>query len=226
MEPPGILALEIRGERLLLHPVRAVVWPARRTVIVADTHFGKSSVFGRHGIAVPDGTDAYDRERLAALLAQTQAQRLLLLGDFLHGALDAQQGAARDLALWLRRLRGVCVALVTGNHDRTAAAGWQAPVNWQGDELIDGPFRFTHEDLNDSQHFVISGHVHPVVTLRGLRKHRLRVPVFWERAGGLVLPSFGSFTGGYRVEPQGEERVYAAGPETVVELKVARRARP
>ena len=80
---------EIRGEILLLHPERALLWPARRTVIVADTHFGKSSVFAHHGLAVPNGADALDRQRLTNLIAQSGSTRLLVLGDFLHGALAA-----------------------------------------------------------------------------------------------------------------------------------------
>jgi DNA ligase-associated metallophosphoesterase len=220
----GTLALEIRGEQLLLHPLRAVLWPARRTVIVADTHFGKSSVFGRHGLAVPHGADELDRTRLTALLAAAAAQRLLVLGDFVHGELAADGAAALELAHWLAALEGVRVQVVAGNHDRGAQRGWRAPVEWLAEDLLEGPFRFTHA-AEPSQHhaqFTLSGHVHPVVALGGLRKRRLRVPVFWERADGLVLPSFGLFTGGYRVEPRVDERVFAAGPDAVLELRVAR----
>ena len=45
----GTVSLQIKGEQLLLHPERAVVWSRLKTVIVADTHFGKSSYFARHG---------------------------------------------------------------------------------------------------------------------------------------------------------------------------------
>ncbi|MEO6368989.1 MAG: phosphoesterase, partial [Steroidobacteraceae bacterium] len=80
-----VLEREICGETVLLHPERALSWPARRLLVVADTHFGKSSIFARHGIAVPAGADALDRERIDALLQATRSERLLVLGDFLHG---------------------------------------------------------------------------------------------------------------------------------------------
>ena len=83
------VSVTIHGERLVLHPERALIWPRRRTVIVADTHFGKSGYFGRHGMAVPAGSDEADRQRLSRLVTDVDARRLIILGDFLHAPLTA-----------------------------------------------------------------------------------------------------------------------------------------
>jgi uncharacterized protein len=218
----GALACEIRGERLLLHPQRALSWPARRLLVVADTHFGKSSLFARHGIAVPAGPDEMDRARIVELLRSTRSERLLVLGDFLHGPLVPGSVAATGLDAWLRGLRPVQLVLVIGNHDRSAASGWMPPVDWQGPSHHEPPFCFVHDaaDPGCETHgaFRISGHVHPVVALGTPRKQRLRVPVFWQQADAMVLPSFGLFTGGFRIGPQHGGRVFAAGPEQVIEL--------
>lgn len=217
----GTFALTLRGETLLLHPDRALSWPSRRLLVVADTHFGKSHVFGHHGIAVPAGPDAMDRARIDRLLLATAAQRLLILGDFLHGPLPADSLAARELDQWLQELAPVQVQLVTGNHDRTARNGWQASTHWQGAALNEGPFWFVHdaEDQGNAptDAYRIAGHIHPTVAL-GRSRSRLRVPVFWERLDALVLPSFGSFTGGYRIEPAAGGRVFVAGTAAVREL--------
>lgn len=217
------LPLQLAGETLLLHAERALSWPARGLLVVADTHFGKSHVFAHHGIAVPAGSDALDRARLDALLQHTGAQRLLILGDFLHGPLPAQSVAAQELGRWLASLAAVQVQLVTGNHDRTARSGWQAQVAWEGRLLHEPPFIFVHDPDERSSVpgdvYRIGGHIHPVIALGLARKRRLRVPVFWAREDSLVLPSFGSFTGGYRIEPQAGGRVFTAGPETVRELR-------
>lgn len=223
----GVLAREIRSETILLHPERALSWPARRTLVVADTHFGKSSVFAAHGIAVPAGADALDRQRIDELLQATDATRLLVLGDFLHGPVAADSAIAAELAAWIRALHPVQLWLVTGNHDRRAARGWQAAVAWEGDCLEEGPFCFTHEVdaralASANARFQIGGHIHPVVALGGLRKRRPRLPVFWEREQSLVLPSFGLFTGGYRLSRRDGGRVFAAGAEAVLELPWAR----
>jgi DNA ligase-associated metallophosphoesterase len=217
----GALSREIRGETLLLHPERALSWPAQRLLVVADTHFGKSSLFGRHGIAVPAGADALDRTRIDALLRSTGSERLLVLGDFLHGPVQVGSPTARDLEDWIQRLHPVQLWLVTGNHDRSAAKGWQAHAYWEGDSLAVGPLRFIHDadEPPEDDAYRIGGHIHPVVALGTLRKRRLRVPVFWERHDSLILPSFGLFTGGFRIESTQPGRVFAADSEQVMELR-------
>jgi DNA ligase-associated metallophosphoesterase len=224
--------ITVHGETLWLHPGRAVMWPARRTLIVADTHFGKSAVFGRHGVAVPAGTDGDDRERLRRLVAHTGAARLIILGDFLHAPLVAGSADARDLVAWAADLRDCEICVIAGNHDRGVVGGtggtdaaWPIramPWRWHERELIEPPFRFTHDaerGIEDARLFSLSGHIHPVARLAGLRKRMPRVPIFWLRPSGLVLPSFGAFTGGYLVRPAAGDQVFAVGPERVVRLR-------
>lgn len=64
----------------------------------------------------------------------------------------------------------------------------------------------------------LAGHLHPVRHLRDRRADALRVPVFWLRGMQLTLPAFGSVTGGYAVNPRTGDRVFAVGPDQVVEL--------
>jgi len=224
-------AITVQGETLWLHPERAVVWPARRTVIVADTHFGKSALFGRHGVAVPAGTDGDDRERLCRLIAVSGAARLIILGDFLHAPLAAGSADARDLVAWAGELSDCEICVIAGNHDRgvggAGGTGGAWPMNampwrWQERELVEPPFCFTHDaerGTEDARLFSLSGHIHPVARLAGLRKRMPRVPIFWLRPSGLVLPSFGAFTGGYLVRPAVEDQVFAVGPKRVVRLR-------
>jgi DNA ligase-associated metallophosphoesterase len=231
-------ALDVHGETLWLHPERAVLWPARRTVIVADTHFGKSALFGRHGVAVPAGSDHHDRERLSRLIEATGAERLLILGDFVHAPLDAGSREAHDLQAWADASRGTEIRVIAGNHDRGRYEASPTPLQWQErgvlwqeDDLLEPPFRFTHDAArptpdhafapgdgraSDDGFFTLSGHIHPVVRLAGLRKHAPRVPVFWQRRSGLVLPSFGVFTGGAVVRRAAGDHLFAVGPEGVV----------
>jgi metallophosphoesterase superfamily enzyme len=68
--------------------------------------------------------------------------------------------------------------------------------------------------------FIVALSKHRHLTRLGSRRALgLRVPEIWHRVSGLVLPSFGAFTGGFAVRPgQGEhpfhrwsERCRAAG---------------
>jgi DNA ligase-associated metallophosphoesterase len=210
-------ALEIRGETLLLHPDRAVIWPRLRAAIVADTHFGKSGVFGRNGLAVPAGTDASDRARLNRLIAAYDIRRLIVLGDFLHAPLESASQEALDLQDWSASLAGIHLQVIAGNHDRGTTGGWRGSIDWIAGEHLEPPFRLVHHATHPAAgEFSLSGHVHPVVSLRGLRKRSARVPVFWLRERGLILPSFGLFTGGQLIAPGKGEQVFAVSPEKVV----------
>jgi DNA ligase-associated metallophosphoesterase len=216
----GVVSLCIAGEELRLHPGRAVFWPRRRTLIVADTHFGKSSFFARHGVAVPAGADAADRATLHRLVDETLAERLIVLGDFLHAPMAADSHEAHEIDAWSRGLAPKEVVVIAGNHDRLAAHPWPS-IHWRQKDLLDPPFRFLHDASTRSDRdaaFTLSGHIHPVMRLGGLRKSGLRVPVFWQRQTGLVLPSFGAFTGGFAVRPAPGDHLFAVGPTAVTPL--------
>ena len=72
------------GERVVLHPERALHWPAGGTLFVADVHLGKAASFRAGGVPLPRGGTQADLARLGSLLARTKAARLVILGDFLH----------------------------------------------------------------------------------------------------------------------------------------------
>ena len=148
--------------------------------------------------------------RLTAAALGRQVEILIVL-------IGAPEAAA--LEAWCAALHPVQIHVVAGNHDRGAAMRWETVLHWREAAWQEGPFTFTHEagpvTCDDGQ-WMMSGHIHPVVRLGGLRKQGARVPVFWQRAGGLVLPAFGIFTGGFVINPKPGERVFAVGPDRVV----------
>lgn len=219
----GAVQLRIHGETLWLHPQRAVVWRRGNALIVADTHFAKSSALARHGMAIPAGTDEGDRSRLTQLISEVSAQRLIVLGDFLHQPIAPDSPEAIQMQCWCDSLRNTRIQVIAGNHDRGVSTGWRGSIEWIAGEHEEWPLRFIHDDSSISAGksiFSLSGHVHPVVALRGLRKRSSRVPAFWLREHGLVLPSFGLFTGGHLIEPAIGEQLFAVSPEQVVAFPV------
>lgn len=194
------LPILLAGEPVVLLADRALYWPARGRLLIADLHLGKGDVFRAAGIPVPTGGTAHDLARLDALLRATAARELWVLGDFLHGPRHAGVDAA-----W-RAFRHaharVHVAVVRGNHDARFDAG-AAGVDEVPDGIHDGPFVFRHAPHEvaapvhgDAPH-LLCGHVHPVLRIRGAGAH----PMFWLQPGCTVLPAFSRFTGGYRVSP-------------------------
>ncbi len=83
-------SLELYGQHLLLLPNRAVFWREARMLIVADLHLGKGQCFHDRGVPVPVGTTAADLDRLSALLDRYHPDRLLFLGDLVHGRTAAR----------------------------------------------------------------------------------------------------------------------------------------
>jgi uncharacterized protein len=217
--PGGTCEIELLGERLLLHPERALIWPSRKTLIVADPHFGKDDVFRRAGIALPRGPAIADLQRLTALLEGYGCERLAVLGDFVHAATQDGDSFLHAFALWRRAHSVLSVDVIAGNHDRREKKEkWNTAVRWHSTPLIEKPFVFAHEPEAHDQGYVLAGHIHPVRRMHE-RNRTLRVPVFWQRADCLVLPSFGSFTGGAVIQPAMGEKLYAAAPERVIALQ-------
>lgn len=213
------LRIELQGEALELHPERALFWPRRRTLIVADVHLGKDAVFRRAGLPIPAGGVERDLARLAALVERFAAERLLVLGDLLHAPLHADDaGWVEQVAAFRARHAALAFEVVRGNHDRTperVPASWN--VRWLDEATHEGPFVFMHDAREDARGYALGGHLHPVLRMSSATDS-LRVPVFWLRGGSGVLPSFGGFTGGYPIANRRGERVYAATPDGVIQI--------
>jgi uncharacterized protein len=217
------LPISLRDEQLLLHPARALLWPARATLLVADTHFGKDDVFRRAGIAMPRGPAVTDLQRLSQLIETYSCERLVILGDFLHAATHRGDAFLHAFNLWKQAHRQLAVEIVAGNHDRYEnTARWHGLMRWHAQSLQEPPFVFAHQPHDSDAGYVLAGHIHPVLRLQR-RLGAGRVPVFWRRAGHMVLPSFGSLTGGANIMADAGDELYAAGPERVMLLPVIAR---
>jgi DNA ligase-associated metallophosphoesterase len=208
------MEIELRGERLLLDHRRALVWPRQSALLIADTHFGKSAVFRREGIALPEGSDAEDLHIISQLVADHAVSALYILGDFLHGALPSRHAFYQGFNAWRAARRGLEVHLILGNHDVYLDSSALQDVSYHSRLALD-PFELAHEPrASGDDSYFLAGHIHPVARV-STRADSLRMPVFWQRPDGLVLPSFGTLTGGYAVRRARGETLYGVGPEAV-----------
>lgn len=210
------------GEDLCLLAEKAVLWARRRTLLIADPHFGKAAAFRHAGIPVPGGTTRTDLARLERLIAQTETRRLVVLGDFLHARAGRSPEVTAALAEWRRRCPRVEILLVRGNHDLHAG---DPPPEWRisvaEEPVVDPPFLLCHEPAGRSGGLVMGGHVHPAVVLEGPGGEWLRAPCFCFGRGRAILPAFGSFTGCKAIRPGAGERVFVVGEGQVIEAALA-----
>ena len=215
MTPAGSVTVEAAGERLVLLAQKAVFWPRERLLAIADIHFGKAAAFRALGIPVPRGTTSENLDALDALIDATGANHVLFLGDFLHARAAHAAGTQAAMLAWRRRRCDLILTLVRGNHDKHAGD----PAELLAIDLVDepwtvGPLSFCHHPDLDAPGYVLAGHVHPVYVL-ATRFDALRLPCFVLGPRRMILPSFGSFTGGHVVHPAPDERIYVTSGEAV-----------
>ena len=161
---------------------------------------------------------------MSQLIAEHAVAALYILGDFLHGPLPAGHAFFRRFNAWRAAWSGLEVHLVLGNHDAYLDRRALEDVNYH-DRLTLDPFELTHEPRAPrGDTYFLAGHIHPVSRI-STRADSMRMPVFWQRPDGLVLPSFGSLTGGYAVSRSRGEKLFGVGPETVTYLSAPKNHR-
>ncbi|MFM8893707.1 MAG: metallophosphatase, partial [Planctomycetia bacterium] len=89
--------------------------------------------------------------------------------------------------------------------------------------LDEPPYRFVHEPAaslarDGGDRFTIGGHLHPTVRLASPSGDRLTDRCFVAGGDVMILPAFGSCTGGQRVEPDQGTRLWIARDDGVVEV--------
>jgi DNA ligase-associated metallophosphoesterase len=215
------LALELPdGTPALLLAQRALWLAARRTLVVADVHFGKTATFRARGVPLPRGTTGENLRRLDDLLAASGAATLVFLGDLFHAREAHARQTLAALRAWRARHRQVDMVLVEGNHDRHAGA----PPADLGLTLVQEPWPLAalalcHQPQRIAGAHVLAGHLHPCVRLSG-EHDRLRLPCFWIRDELTLLPAFGEFTGGATISRAPGDRVVAIGDGRLYEIPV------
>jgi DNA ligase-associated metallophosphoesterase len=209
---------------IVLVPGRAAFLPASDTLLVADLHLGKAATFRSQGIPVPEGSAQKDLARLALLVAATQARRLIVLGDLFHAKIGCTDEVFAEFSAARGGFSDTEVLLVAGNHDRSVG---RLPAGLGIDSVLrthdEPPFHFVHEPATDLPEpdrtcFTIAGHMHPTVALSSPSGDRITERCFVAEAATLILPAFGSFTGGHRMRHAEGLRLWIARDDGVVDV--------
>ncbi len=215
---PMQTAHSLHDQTFWLSHERTMFWEEKRTLIVADLHFGKSGHFRRSGIAIPQSVYKADLQRLISIIFLSRAERMIVVGDMTHSA----ENKELDMFIkWRKDFSSLQVDLVKGNHD-ILDDNWytKASVSLHQNELIEDGFRFRHGDQKEEETgnhlYTFSGHVHPGIILRGNAKQYMRLPCFYFGHKHGILPAFSHFTGTYTVTPREGETVFALTGKSIV----------
>jgi uncharacterized protein len=199
--------IHLAGERLMLDPAGALIWPATATLVVSDLHLETGSSFARKGMLLPPWDTRATLERLTLLLRRYRPRIVVALGDSFHD----RQGAQRLPLAEQTRLNAMAEAhrfiWVEGNHDPSppAGIGGEWVETFKTNSLL-----FRHVAVEDAAPGEISGHYHPKATTPA-RGGSITRACFIADARRIVLPAFGSYTGGLDVRDPAITRLFPRG---------------
>lgn len=199
--------IHLLGERLMLDPAGALIWPETRLMVVSDLHLEKGSSFARKGMLLPPWDTRATLDRLALLLRRHQPQTVVALGDTFHDASGAERLPPADRARLEAMARAHRFIWVLGNHDPTPSDGLGGTYVT---EFAIHPLTFRHEASSRAAAGEIVGHHHPkaAVPSRGTTISR---PCFVVDARRVMMPALGAYTGGLDVSDPAIARLFPRG---------------
>lgn len=172
-------------------------WPARKTVVVADLHLGKGQSFCKQAQLIPPYDTIDTLGRLKEIINELGPEVVICLGDSFHhnDSYDHIRKEEKELLYDLACTPSQWI-WIKGNHDTALPS---SVTGLKVSEFIMKPFVFAHQPLPISQSNIqIVGHFHPKLTLKIRRQHIVK-PCFAWNYDLMILPSFGSYTGGLEV---------------------------
>lgn len=197
-------------QKLWLLPQKAIYWPQKKSLLVADLHLGKVSHFRKHGISVPRQASQSNLDKLSHIIEQTKAERLIILGDLFHSSINDEW---QSFVNWSKEHQALDISLVIGNHDILPKEKYLTAGLNLFTKLRMGPFIFVHDaqkhdDAKLERAYLLSGHVHPAIQLKHKGRQQLKLPCFHFGEWSGLLPAFGQFTGTHTIKPQKDDAVY------------------
>jgi DNA ligase-associated metallophosphoesterase len=214
----GDLKFEFKEQELILTPEKAIYWSNKNSLVLSDLHLGKSGHFRKHGVPIPDSLNNENLTRLDTLIKHFNPERILFLGDLFHSSKNLEWNTFAD---WRSHHESISMLLAIGNHDFYPIEEYTSLGLICSSHIEVKPFLLTHDfdDVSASESsYVISGHVHPSVKLKGKGPQKMRLPCFYFGKQHALLPAFGSFTGAHTIKPAVEEHVFAVTPEQIIDL--------
>jgi len=162
----------MRVEPVPDRPAAVAATADERLLVIADYHAGIEAVLAAEGVELDSGGPER-RDRLSTLLAQTGADRLIVLGDLVHAIGEPWDAERSELAALFEAIH-VPVTLVKGNHDGEiegvlAELDHEVTVTGGGGTQI-GDVGFVHghtwpDPAVLSGEVLCVGHEHPVARL-------------------------------------------------------------
>lgn len=201
------LAFTLQGERVRALHDGALWIEDHRALVVSDLHLEKGSSYARSGQLLPPYDTRATLTRVEALCARLTPSLVVSLGDSFHDGGAVARMDSEDLA----RLQALCgghrFVWIAGNHDP------ETPACLAGERLETitlGALVLRHEPSEGAAPGEVAGHLHPAArVIGGVRSVRARC--FATDGARLVMPAFGSYTGGLDLSDEAYRPLFPKG---------------
>ena len=180
------------GETFAASADGALYWASHEALLVADLHLEKASWFARLGQFLPPYDSHATLTALATEVERTGATRLYCLGDSFHDRFGCDRLDSSARALLTSLTSRLDWTWIVGNHDPDFADHCGGRIE---DEVELGGIMLRHEAQRGEVRPEISGHYHPKFRVH-LRGRQVSRRCFVTSASKVIMPAFGSLTGG------------------------------
>lgn len=210
----------LKEQTFYLLPEKAIFWEERKTLLVADLHFGKAAHFRKEGIAVPEQLTQLSFRKLDQILSFLDLETVIFLGDLFHSDWNEEW---TDFHNWIKNYN-LNFILVMGNHDILNRNQYlEAGIVLKEEPYHLGPFALSHHPMTKSEDnhpqtkaYNLCGHLHPGIKLKGRGKQSLKLPCFYFGSEMGVLPAFSNFSGKHLIKINKADSVFGITEEKVI----------
>ena len=189
------LAIALCGKQFLADRTGALYWPSERALIIADMHLEKASSYAAHGQMLPPYDTRATLMRLADTIDFYETEMIIALGDSFHDIDGPNRMHRQDREVLELIVNDRNWYWLVGNHDP------ELPTHLGGTilhELELSGLTFRHEPISGPVSHEIAGHMHPAAKLTH-QGATLRRPAFVSNRKRMIMPAFGTLTGGLNV---------------------------
>lgn len=201
-------SFNICGATLHARASGALWQPDNRTLCVSDLHLGKSGrVARRNGNLLPPYETIDTLNRLADEISATDPATVICLGDSFDDLTASSEITPSGAASIAQMQAGRTWVWIEGNHD-------PGPVSLGGSHVVEqsiDPLTFRH--IATGQTGEISGHYHPKFGIAGAGPPRA---CFLYDARQVIMPAFGTFTGGLHATDPALTKLFKTPPIAVL----------
>ncbi len=205
--------LNIQSQTFYLNPYKAIYWKEQSSLILSDLHLGKAGHFRKNGIPISSRVHENDFLRLKKLISFYNPVKIIIVGDLFHSSFNSEW---QIFEAFVRSYPQIDFFLIKGNHDVLEDNIYLKTLHcFESFEV--GPFCFVHkpEKLPNGL-FSICGHIHPSILIKAQGRQNLKISCFYFTDKYAVLPSFGNFTGNYKISFKLGDLVYLIVDDQVV----------